>query len=417
MKRAMFLGIVLACVISPAWPQGVPERIHFQGRLTDASSQPVNSTVSMTFRLYTAATGGAAIWTETQSVAVVGGLYNVQLGEISPISGLSFNEAYWLSIQVAADAEMTPRYKLAATPYALRSRSANGLEGLTATTTEINRLSGIGTGVTAANLTTLTGASNADALHVHDWTAVTNKPTAFPPAAHLHSTVDIAGFDVAAVAAMGAKANSNPLHHDRYTDAEAAAVAAVNHYTKAQVDAAFATKTEVSALVTDKLSLSGGTMTGALNMGFNTLTEPRIGSSTAAAGAATAGALRWVDAAKELQVSTGTQWVSLAALGAFAAPSGRALTGFTASSGQLTPTVASFAQKFTTAAAVANGNTISVDVGTTDVTATVWKDDGTGTWDNVTGQASFLMRVTSAGLVVVMNASGSTQTLKLVVVK
>ena len=42
---------------------------------------------------------------------------------------------------------------------------------LTATAIEINRLHGIGSGVTAANLNTLTGGGNADSLHTHDFGA------------------------------------------------------------------------------------------------------------------------------------------------------------------------------------------------------------------------------------------------------
>jgi hypothetical protein len=112
---AAVLGGWMAAPVSAA----PPEKITFQGRLTDAAGQPVTGTVDLTFKLYD---GGGAVWSETQSVAVTGGGYSVQLGDVTPFGSLDFDDAYMLGITVEEDAEMTPRLALGASPYALRAK-------------------------------------------------------------------------------------------------------------------------------------------------------------------------------------------------------------------------------------------------------------------------------------------------------
>ncbi|MBL0121879.1 MAG: hypothetical protein IPP88_03840 [Betaproteobacteria bacterium] len=105
-----------------------PEAINYQGVLTDTGGTAVNTPVVMTFRLYNAATGGAALWTETQlSVNVVNGKFNAVLGSVpaSPLT-LPFDVPYWLTVSINADAEMTPRQPLASSPYAFRASSLDG---------------------------------------------------------------------------------------------------------------------------------------------------------------------------------------------------------------------------------------------------------------------------------------------------
>ena len=119
--RALFLA---ACaVFAQTVVASVPGRINYQGYLTDAASQPINSTVSIIFRLYDAQTGGNQLWSETQSVSVGNGSFNVQLGSITPFA-LPFDNPYYLGIQVGADAEMQPRLALASSGYAIQAGSA-----------------------------------------------------------------------------------------------------------------------------------------------------------------------------------------------------------------------------------------------------------------------------------------------------
>ena len=103
-----------------------PQTINYQGTLTNAGGTPINGAVSMTFRIYNEASGvAAALWSETQmSVNVANGAFNTVLGALpAPPVALAFDVPYWLSVQVNADAEMTPRQPFSSVPYAYRAMS------------------------------------------------------------------------------------------------------------------------------------------------------------------------------------------------------------------------------------------------------------------------------------------------------
>jgi len=100
----------------------VPTTIDFQGRLHDSGDNPVNASLSMTFSLYTVASGGTAQWTEVRTVQVVDGLFQVKLGEVTPFNESHFNDpGRWLGIKVGSEAEMSPRTKFSSVGYAMQS--------------------------------------------------------------------------------------------------------------------------------------------------------------------------------------------------------------------------------------------------------------------------------------------------------
>ena len=96
----------------------------------------MNETVAMVFSFYLDATGGSPIWYETQNVTVNKGVYNVSLGEVTPIS-LPFGLPYYLGVQVGADPEMTPRQPMTSVGYAFRSRNVDIVPGHTHSGTDI----------------------------------------------------------------------------------------------------------------------------------------------------------------------------------------------------------------------------------------------------------------------------------------
>jgi hypothetical protein len=128
MKRtliASMLVILMAAVT--AWGQ-VPQTMSYQGVLTDGAGTPVtDGNYDLTFKLYSVASGGTEFWSETQTVAVSGGIFNVILGSVTPITGL-FNMQYYLGVTVGAGTEMTPRTQLAGTPYSMSSRGLSGVD-------------------------------------------------------------------------------------------------------------------------------------------------------------------------------------------------------------------------------------------------------------------------------------------------
>ena len=90
MKKAYFQIIAVLvlglCCVSQMVAQGVVGTLRIQGTLKSNNGQPVNDgNYALTFKIYTSETGGTAIWTETQpAVNIIGGVYSVVLGSVSP---------------------------------------------------------------------------------------------------------------------------------------------------------------------------------------------------------------------------------------------------------------------------------------------------------------------------------------------
>jgi hypothetical protein len=108
----------------------VPGLISYQGTLADAGGVALDTTVAMTFSIYSDSTGGTQVWTETQpTVEVSNGVFNVLLGRRNSISDTVFNDPErWLGIAVGGDLELQPRQRLTAVGYAFQS-AAGGSDG------------------------------------------------------------------------------------------------------------------------------------------------------------------------------------------------------------------------------------------------------------------------------------------------
>jgi hypothetical protein len=91
-----------------------------QGTIQESTGAAVeNGDYSLTFKLYTTETGGTPVWSETQSqVNIVGGVYSVVLGTVTPLTA-AFDQTYYLGLTVGSGAELTPRTRLTSSPYAL----------------------------------------------------------------------------------------------------------------------------------------------------------------------------------------------------------------------------------------------------------------------------------------------------------
>jgi len=123
MIKLIIMTLILLIVI-PASAE-IPHLINYQGKLADDEGRPIATSTSVTFSLYTSASGGAAIWYETQSVTPgTGGIFNVLLGSSKDLDVLDFDVPYYLGIKVGTDAEMTPRQKIASAGYAFRAEKS-----------------------------------------------------------------------------------------------------------------------------------------------------------------------------------------------------------------------------------------------------------------------------------------------------
>jgi hypothetical protein len=119
----LFVYRASAAPNGPAAPDATPGTISYQGMLNDAAGQPINGSTNITFRLYSAPTGGTALWTEAHTganaVPVSNGLFNVLLGSLTPIPASVWSNAnVYLGVQVGGDAEMSPREIIGSVPTA-----------------------------------------------------------------------------------------------------------------------------------------------------------------------------------------------------------------------------------------------------------------------------------------------------------
>jgi len=103
----------------------IPRTISYQGVLCDATGKPkADNSYQMTFRLYEAESGGAAIWTGEKTVTLTRGLFTVQLGPFD--ATLKFNKPYWLGIQVQGESsELLPRISLSSVGYSFSAVNAD----------------------------------------------------------------------------------------------------------------------------------------------------------------------------------------------------------------------------------------------------------------------------------------------------
>jgi hypothetical protein len=138
--------------------QTVPLTLTQQGRLLDNTGTPVDGVqLTFTFSLYTAASGGTGIWSETQVITPDKGYFSAKLGDVTAFPATIFdgsNATLFLGIKIGADAEMAPRQALTSVPFALLSLNAlNSTHAVHADTAA--------TATTATNATHATSADSA----------------------------------------------------------------------------------------------------------------------------------------------------------------------------------------------------------------------------------------------------------------
>ncbi len=157
-KSSLLLLVIMIFVSFTAWAQ-IPHEMSYQGYLTDNSNNPINGNLQLTFTIYDALSGGTNLWSEVHpSVAVVQGVFRVQLGSITPLN-LAFDDAYFLGIKVASDPEMIPRIALSSVGYALNAEEAQSVAS-GAAVTSVNGLTDDVTLVAGSNVNITPSGNN-----------------------------------------------------------------------------------------------------------------------------------------------------------------------------------------------------------------------------------------------------------------
>jgi hypothetical protein len=131
MKRLFAILFALFLICTANLLAAVPQQINYQGYLTDTGGNALDTTVAMTFKLYTDSTAGSLLWTETRpSVTVTDGLFNVRLGQITSLGDTVFNNAQvWLGVTVGNNSEMAPRSRIVSVGYSYRVGTVDGANG------------------------------------------------------------------------------------------------------------------------------------------------------------------------------------------------------------------------------------------------------------------------------------------------
>lgn len=102
-----------------------PDLMNYNGFLRDNGGDPVNGTPELIFRIYSASTGGALLWSENHGpVTVQDGVFSVVLGEIRAMDETLFSADRWIETSVDGTA-MAPRRQFLSVPYAMRATVAD----------------------------------------------------------------------------------------------------------------------------------------------------------------------------------------------------------------------------------------------------------------------------------------------------
>jgi hypothetical protein len=128
---ALTLCTIAAIILASLATAEVPQRINYQGRLTDAGGNPVTGSYQIKFTIWDDPTASAPAnekWTSgVQTVQVTDGAFIYELGSIIqlPLDLFATDTVRWLGIKVGTDAEITPRTRLTSVPYAYQALRAD----------------------------------------------------------------------------------------------------------------------------------------------------------------------------------------------------------------------------------------------------------------------------------------------------
>ncbi|EKD56199.1 MAG: procollagen, type XI, alpha [uncultured bacterium] len=312
LKFFSLLLILIVTLLSINSAQAISNKLNYQGRLLDLSGNAVSKTLSVRFAIYDAETGGSTLWTETKNITVNNGYFSTVLGDTTTLS-LDFSSSdYYLGIKFGSDSEMSPRKYIGATPFAINT----------------SKLSGASAGIGANNVLKLGNSGNIDitgeikttgVLTVGSSTlsnlSVTNSSTlsgslTVSGTTNLAGTWQLAGTTVTASAGElnildGLTASTTELN---ITDDGISFTELSGSASDAQIPD--------TITASSYLLLSGGTMTGAINMGNTNITDlAQLALTPRTDGTATEGYVYYDSDTDAFYGRTAADWVNFASDG------------------------------------------------------------------------------------------------------
>ncbi len=112
--------ISLCALLGASSALAAPTELPHSGRMLSAAGDPLTGDITLEFRLYTQASGGTAVWTESDTVRMEDGYYSTLLGDSSTLTALDWTgSSFWLGITPAGGAEFGARSPIGAVPLAM----------------------------------------------------------------------------------------------------------------------------------------------------------------------------------------------------------------------------------------------------------------------------------------------------------
>jgi hypothetical protein len=123
LRVLLIVTVVTMFTYVPTIYTQVPPTLSYQGMLNGSDNNPVEDGIyEMHFNLYGEADPSTPLWSESQSVTVVQGIFNALLGTVNPLD-LPFDEQYYLGIAIGNEEELSPRTALTSSAYSFRAYS------------------------------------------------------------------------------------------------------------------------------------------------------------------------------------------------------------------------------------------------------------------------------------------------------
>ena len=124
------ISLLLLIAVSSIGFAQIPRTMSYQGIANDQTGNPLSDgSHNVTFSIYTTASGGSPVYSETQSVITRNGLFSARIGASIPLpTSIGFDRQYWLGIAIDGGAEFAPRTSLTSAPYALNATHATNAD-------------------------------------------------------------------------------------------------------------------------------------------------------------------------------------------------------------------------------------------------------------------------------------------------
>lgn len=133
-NRVLYIITTVGLMLAATASAQIPRTISYQGAIIGTGGEPVSDgSHTLVVKLYDALSGGTELYSQTQTVQTVDGIFNIILGSATAIPpSLSFDKPYYLGIAIDGGTELSPRTPLTAAPYALTATTATTAKGLAA---------------------------------------------------------------------------------------------------------------------------------------------------------------------------------------------------------------------------------------------------------------------------------------------